>query len=79
MTQASRFRPASDGLRLDLRHEFELVKRTLYLVVLQKISHRYIKDAAEGPEIDYGALPDFGSEPVEIIVVVPRRLVPIPS
>jgi hypothetical protein len=77
MTQASRFRPASDGL--DLRHEFELVKRILHLVVLQKISRRYIKDATEGPEIDCRALPDFSGEPGEIIVVVPRRLAPIQS
>jgi hypothetical protein len=63
-------RLASDGL--DLRHEFELVKRILHLVVLQEISHRYIKDATESPEINYGALLDLSGKPVEIIVVVSR-------
>jgi hypothetical protein len=65
---------ASDGL--DLRYKFELVKRILHLVVLQKISHRYIKDAIESPEISYGALLDLSGELVEIIVVISRRLIP---
>jgi hypothetical protein len=67
-------RRASDGL--DLRHEFELVERILHLIVLQEISHRYIKDATESPEISCGALLDLSSEPVEIVVVVSRRLIP---
>jgi hypothetical protein len=61
-------RVASDGL--DLRHEFELVKRILHLVVLQQISHCYIKDAIESPEINCRALLDLSSKPVEIIVIV---------
>jgi hypothetical protein len=67
-------RRASDGL--DLRHEFELIKRILYLVVLQKISHRYIKDTIESPEISCGALLDLSGELVEIIIIVSRRLIP---
>jgi hypothetical protein len=38
---------------------------------VQKISHRYIKDAIESPEIDYGALPDFSGELAEIIIIIP--------
>jgi hypothetical protein len=45
------------------------IKRALYLVI-QKISHRYIKDTLESPEIDYRALPDFSSELVEIIIII---------
>jgi hypothetical protein len=67
-------RLASDGL--DLRYEFELVKRILYLVVLQKISHRYIKDVIKSPEINYKALLNLSNKLVEIIVVVSRRLIP---
>ncbi len=61
-------RRASNGL--DLRHEFELVERILYLIVLQEISHCYIKDATESPEISYRALLDLSSEPVEIIIII---------